>query len=88
MNHLWRVVLHTNTLVSALIFRGRLSWLREAWQSGQIRPLLCHATATELLRVLAYPKFRLNEDEINDLLADLLPATEIVNLGCTVMVFP
>jgi len=73
--------LDTNVLVSALIFRRRLSWLREAWHHGQVRPLLCRATANELLRVLAYPKFRLDENEIADLLADLLPATETVDLG-------
>lgn len=81
MSHAWRVVLDTNPLVSALIFRGRLSWLREGRQRGQVRPLPCHTTASELLRVLAYPKFRLDEVEINDLLADLLPATETVDLG-------
>jgi len=37
--------------------------------------------ASELLRVLAYPKFRLTELEINALLADLLPATETVDIG-------
>jgi len=77
----WRVVLDTHTLVSALIFRRRLSWLREAWHHGQVRPLLCRATASELLRVLAYPESRLDEIGINDLLADLLPATETVDLG-------
>jgi len=76
-----RVVLDTNVLVSALLFRGRLSWLREAWHRQQIRPLLCRPTARELLRVLAYPKFRLTKLEINALLADLLPATETVDLG-------
>jgi len=81
VSHASRVVLDTNTLVSALLFRGRLSWLREAWQRGQVRPILCHATASELLRVLAYPKFRLDKVEINNLLADLLPFKETVDLG-------
>ena len=71
MSRAWRVVLDTHTLVSALIFRRRLSWLREAWHHGQVRPLLCRATASELLRVLAYPESRLDEIGINDLLADL-----------------
>ncbi len=76
-----RVVLDTNVLVSALLFGGRLSWLREAWHGGRVRPVLCRATASELLRVLAYPKFRLTELEINALLADLLPTTETVDIG-------
>ena len=55
-----RAVLDTNVLVSALLFeKGRLSWLRPCWQKGQITPVLAETTARELLRVLAYPKFRL-----------------------------
>jgi len=76
-----RVVLDTNILISALLFHGRLSWLRDAWHRQQVRPLLCRATVRELLRVLAYPKFRLIEPEINALLAELLPATETIDLG-------
>jgi putative PIN family toxin of toxin-antitoxin system len=75
------LVLDTNILVSALLFRGsRLAWLREAWQGGRIIPLVCAATAEELLRVLAYPKFRLSRDEINELLAEILPYAETVTL--------
>jgi putative PIN family toxin of toxin-antitoxin system len=75
------LVLDTNILVSALLFRGsRLAWLTEAWQGGRIIALVCAATAEELLRVLAYPKFRLSRDEINELLAKILPYAETVTL--------
>lgn len=75
-----RVVLDTNTLVSALLFRnGRLSWLRLAWQRGDLVPLVCKRTVSELLRVLSYPKFRLGEPEIRDLLGDLLPFVETLS---------
>jgi putative PIN family toxin of toxin-antitoxin system len=74
-----RLVLDTNTLVSALVFRqGRLDWLRRAWQAGQITPLVSGATLEELLRVLAYPKFRLDREEIDELLAEFLPFAETV----------
>ena len=74
-----RVVLDTNVLLSALLFHaGSLSWLRAAWQSQAIYPLASRATATELIRVLSYPKFRLNDDEREDLLADYLPWCETV----------
>lgn len=74
-----RVVLDTNVLLSALLFRaGSLSWLRHAWQSGAIRPLASRDTAAELIRVLAYPKFRLGADEREDLLGDYLPWCETV----------
>jgi uncharacterized protein len=75
-----RVVLDTNTLVSALLFRnGRLSWLRLAWQRGDLVPLVCNRTVSELLRVLSYPKFCLGEPEIRDLLADFLPFAETLS---------
>lgn len=72
-----RAVLDTNVLLSALLFRsGTLVWLREAWQAGTIRPLASRDTVAELIRVLAYPKFRLDEDERAQLLGDYLPWCE------------
>ena len=59
-----RVVLDTNTVLSALLFvNGRLVPLRTAWQSSEVTPLLCAQTVEELLRVLAYPKFKLTPEE-------------------------
>jgi uncharacterized protein len=76
-----RVVLDTNIVVSALLFAdSRLSWIRRAWQQGQIRPLVCRETTEELLRVLTYPKFKLTSQERDELLADFLPYTETVPL--------
>lgn len=72
-----RVVLDTNVLVSALLFEnGRLVWLRRSWQAGVIRPVLAESSAHELIRVLAYPKFRLTPSDINRLLGDVLPWCE------------
>lgn len=45
-----------------------------------MQPLVCKATASELLRVLTYPKFKLTEAEQQDLLADFLPYTDAVSL--------
>ncbi|MDE0051884.1 MAG: putative toxin-antitoxin system toxin component, PIN family [Rhodospirillales bacterium] len=74
-----RPVLDTNILVSALLFHsGALSWLRGAWRSGRIRPLAGRQTTTELIRVLAYPKFALSEGERQELLDDYLPFCETV----------
>ena len=76
-----RVVLDTNVVVSALLFeRGRLSWRPPAWMAGDFRPLVSHATAAELLRVLSYPKFHLADDEIEALLGDFLPFAEPVSV--------
>ncbi len=43
-------------------------------------PLVCRPTVTELLRVLAYPKFRLDPAERRLLLEDYLPFAEVVHL--------
>ena len=74
-----RVVLDTNTVVSALLFTGTASRLVGFWQSGRIAPLLSKAVLEEYLRVLAYPKFTLTNEEIRALLAEaLLPFVETV----------
>lgn len=79
-----RVVLDTNCLVSALIFsRGRFVWLREAWQAKRFIALASRDTVSELLRVLAYPKFKLSQDEQETLLAEFLPFVETVKIETT-----
>jgi putative PIN family toxin of toxin-antitoxin system len=76
-----RVVLDTNIVLSALVFSaGRLAWIRQAWQRQQIQPLVCRDTVNELLRVLAYPKFKLSTQEQQDLLGDFLSYAEVVTL--------
>jgi len=78
--HPLRVVFDTNVVVSALVFGGRLSWLRAAWRGGVVTPLVCRETAAELLRVVAYPKFRLAPAEREALLEDYLPYAEALAL--------
>lgn len=76
-----RVVLDTNLVLSALVFtQGRLTPLRHAWQGAHCQPLLSSATAAELLRVLAYPKFKLAGAEQQELLADYLPYCTTVRI--------
>jgi putative PIN family toxin of toxin-antitoxin system len=77
-----RWVLDTNVVLSALIRPGGTSGrLRLAWQSRLFTPLASRATAAELIRVLAFPKFKLTPDEQHDLLADYLPWTEAVRVS-------
>ena len=75
-----RAVFDTNVVVSALVFGRRLGWLRQVWAGGTVVPIVCRETVGELLRVLAYPKFRLNAADREALLADYLPFAEIVVL--------
>lgn len=76
-----RVVIDTNLVLSALVFAsGRLTPLRLAWQMQAIQPLVSRDTAAELMRVLAYPKFKLTADEQQELLADYLPNCKTVKI--------
>ncbi|MGQ0709617.1 MAG: putative toxin-antitoxin system toxin component, PIN family [Rhodoferax sp.] len=76
-----RVVLDTNVVLSALVFGGGPSGrVRRAWQQGALLPLASTTTVRELVRVLAYPKFRLSPAEQDELLADYLPCTETVRI--------
>ncbi len=69
-----RIVIDTNLVLSALVFaQGRVAPLRRAWQEHRIQPLVSRDTAAELIRVLAYPKFKLAANEQQELLADYLP---------------
>ncbi len=75
-----RVVLDTGVVVSALLFPdGRVARLRDRWVHGALVPLVSSATASELIRVLAYPKFRLAREEIDAVLAAYLPFCEGVS---------
>jgi putative PIN family toxin of toxin-antitoxin system len=74
-------VLDTSVVVSALIFtRGDTARLRIGWQTEAFRPLVSNITVTELIRVLTYPKFKLDHDEQQELLADYLPWTEAIRI--------
>ncbi len=76
-----RLVIDTNVLVGALIFRsGRLSWLREAWQTEHVVPLVSDATLAEFAKVLSYPKFSLSSRERTDRLFAYLPWCEVINV--------
>lgn len=77
-----RIVFDTNIIISALLFKnGRLSVLREYWATSNVIPLVSTDTAKELVRVLQYPKFKLSKDEQQELLADYLPFTEIIDMS-------
>lgn len=81
MSQAIRVVLDTNVVLSALVFGGGFSGsVRQAWQRGAFLPLVSTATAQELMRVLAYPKFRLNAADQAELLADYLPYAQTVQI--------
>jgi putative PIN family toxin of toxin-antitoxin system len=67
-------VLDTNVALSALVFAaGRASAVRNAWHAQRFEPLVSRWTTDELVRALAYPKFKLTPLDQRELLADYLP---------------
>ncbi|TAG46911.1 MAG: putative toxin-antitoxin system toxin component, PIN family [Betaproteobacteria bacterium] len=76
-----RLVIDTNVLVSALVFRdSRHLPLRAAWQAGRVTPLLSISTYRELKKVLCYPMFKLDDEQINAGIAHLGPFIEWVTI--------
>ena len=73
------VVIDTNVFLSALLFGGTPGKLIPLWKSGRIQPQLNKTTVAELLRVLAYPRFELTENEIQYLIyVEILPFCKVV----------
>ena len=71
-----RAVFDTGVVVSALLFRtGPVAELRDLWRSNRLEAIVSRETVTELIRVLAYPKFALTAGEIEAVLGDYLPFT-------------
>ena len=76
-----KVVLDTNVLVSALLFKRSLSKMVDLWKAGRIKPVFSRATFQEFKMVLTYPKFALTPDEILNLLEEeVLPYFEVVKV--------
>jgi putative PIN family toxin of toxin-antitoxin system len=77
-----RVVLDTNVLISALLFKGELTRMVGLWQRGKMIPIISKETFDELRTVLEYPKFSLSRAEIKSLIEqEILPFFEVVNVS-------
>jgi len=76
-----KVVIDTNVLVSGLLFGGNPGELITLWKERRIQPLSSRDIIEEYLRVLAYPKFRLAEEEIEYLFSqEVLPWFEVITV--------
>jgi len=74
-----KVVIDTNVLVSDLLFGGHSGELITLWKERRIQPLSSRDIMQEYLRVLAYPKFRLTEEEIEYVFSqEVLPWFEVI----------
>ena len=74
-----RVVIDTNVIVSALLFGGIPGELISLWKNNVIKPLVTQKIIGEYINVLAYPKFKLIENEINYLIYnEILPFFDVI----------
>ena len=68
-------------MISALLFSGTAARLVPLWQSRRITVLISREILTEYLRVFAYPKFQLSDQEIRPLIEEeLLPFVETIRV--------
>jgi len=73
-----RLVLDTNVVVSALLFRSEASALFDAWRVGRYRLAASESVLDEYARVLKYPKFRLSRQEAAAVMEHLvLPSCDL-----------
>ena len=78
-----RIVFDTNTLISALLFRGYSSFLVELWQNNELIVLVSNDSVSEFLKVLSYPKFNLSELRIEALANEYLPYVVYIGIEKT-----
>lgn len=80
-----RVVIDTNVLVSAFLFKGSLTKIVDLWKKGEIHPVISKETFEEFMTVLQYPRFSLTADEIRTIVDDeILPFLEVMEIKETV----
>jgi len=74
-----RIVVDTNVVISGLLFEGIPGKIIKLSERDNIQLLVSGDIVNEYLKVLSYPKFDLNEDEISYLLYHiLLPQSEVI----------
>lgn len=75
------VVVDTNVVISALLFGGVPGRLVPLWRKSAVIPYMSREILAEYIRVLSYPKFQLQTDEIEYLVyREILPHFEVVDL--------
>lgn len=76
-----RIVVDTNVLVSGLLFAGQPGELVNLWKERKVRPLCSKEIIEEYLHVLAYPRFKLSESEIDFILThEILPWFDVLTI--------
>lgn len=75
------MVVDTNVIMSALLFGGTPGRLIPLWKEGRITPVVSAPIAAEYLRVPAYPRFGLTENEIHYRIhREILPYCDVIDV--------
>lgn len=78
---LTRTVIDTNAFISSVLFRSQADDLVKCWQRRKFIFLVSKPIVDEYIKVLTYPKFKLNKDEIKHILEyELLKFVEIIEV--------
>ena len=81
-----KIVLDTNILISALLFKGELSKIVDLWEKGKITPVISKETFEEFRDVLKYPKFSLTKDEVKTIVEEkILPFFEVIDIWAWIL---
>jgi uncharacterized protein len=72
-----RVVLDTNVMVSAYL-GGELETIIVSWRAGDFTLIVSNSIVSEYLDVLKRPKFKIEQDELDDFAALILSKAEFV----------
>jgi putative PIN family toxin of toxin-antitoxin system len=83
-----RIVLDTNVIISALLFGGETARVIEKITRNKYEVLISRAVLNEYIRVLAYPKFKLSEDDIRFIIEEIIiPLTTPIEVTtrCTIL---
>ena len=76
-----RVTIDTNVVVSGLLFGGTAGSVVTLWKRKGIRPFASKDIINEYVRVLAYPKFELSENEIEYLIyEEIVPYFDVTSV--------
>ena len=75
-----KVVIDTSVFISSVLFTGKAERILNLWKKGSFVLLMSKDVLDEYIKVLHYPKFSLNKEEIKDILDnELLPFIHPVN---------
>ncbi len=81
-----KVVLDTNILVSAFGWCGKPKIIFERILDGEFELVVCREQLRELARVLAYPKFKFNEEQRLKFMAIVYSVATVVDISGNVRV--